>query len=664
MEDIKTAQAEQAVSAYWKRYCVKKTVSLMRQDKQAVARIIKEADRLMEQVFAFEDPWDMEPCQTPWKLDPMVWDQSPNGDMEWVYMLNRHGYLYKLLVAYWLTEDKAYVERLKWYLFHWISHNPILLQGGETIRTIDTGIRCMNWVPLLVHLLGDRQLTGRELKLLLRSLKEQFLYLKNAYVGKYSLSNWGVLQTTAVCLGYLWFGTCFGDREPETWALTELRCQLNLQVLEDGSHWEQSIMYHIEVLNACTSLLTGYGDCGKPAPDWLFDAVMRMNRYVMHAAGPDHMQQAQGDSDVTDVRDVLTRGALLCRDGELKYCGYRNLDLENLWLFGAEGADHYRDLPVIKPTQCHASYPDSGNIYMRSSWEENASYTWLTNGPLGSSHGHVDLTHLSLYHQGKPYLVDSGRYSYMEEEPLRPLLKSAMAHNVCVIDGQPHGKPSGSWGYESYGDCLKNYDVYQKPFHYAEAAYTGQAEDGTGYLVKHQVLAADPDIWMVVNQIQYKGLHSMKEYYHLDENVIPERFQTSWRLKQGNDCLMLSGDGEFELHPCTISKRYNKAIPGSVLVKQTHWIDRTVDVDWIVAEGIQVRDVPVYQYHSKTPASQDLVTAREFRLSSEESFLFLVFHRETFRGGKVFYCQGIPVYGKVVILHRRSGHDTQIRLRN
>ena len=68
---------------------------------------------------------------------------------------------------------------------------------------------------------------------------------------------------------------------------------------------------------------------------------------------------------------------------------------------------------------------DAGHIFFRSSWEEDSHFTYMKCGPLGSGHGHADLTHISLHYRGCPILVDSGRYSYVEEEPLRPFLKSA-----------------------------------------------------------------------------------------------------------------------------------------------------------------------------------------------------------------------------------------------
>mgnify|MGYP000270164165 CR=1 FL=1 len=37
--------------------------------------------------------------------------------------------------------------------------------------------------------------------------------------------------------------------------------------------------------------------------------------------GADHFQIAQGDSDVTDIRDVMTRGAMLFEESAFKYAG-------------------------------------------------------------------------------------------------------------------------------------------------------------------------------------------------------------------------------------------------------------------------------------------------------------------------------------------------------
>ena len=106
------------------------------------------------------------------------------------------------------------------------------------------------------------------------------------------------------------------------WAKDELLDQLESQIYGDGSHWEQSMMYHIEVLNSVTTMLVFRKRAGVETSKRIEEILYGMYDYVMHAAGPDHFQIAQGDSDVTDIRDVMTRGAMLFEESAFKYAGY------------------------------------------------------------------------------------------------------------------------------------------------------------------------------------------------------------------------------------------------------------------------------------------------------------------------------------------------------
>lgn len=552
--------------------------------REEAEKILAQADRLMAHTFSFEDRWDMEPCREPFTLKEMIWDRSPNGDPEWIFMLNRHEYMNKLLIAGWLTGDKAYVEKLKWFLFHWIQANPILPEGTVTTRTIDTGIRCMCWQYLLLHLLGEGLMEEREAAGILESMKEQFASLRKRYIGKYTLSNWGVLQTASICNGYLWFHEYLPSDGTEDWAWQELERQIGLQVLDDGAHWEQSMMYHMEVLLACMKLLASCRAWVRIEnrtefwrdTDWLEKAVDRMSRYVLFASGPDHLQIAQCDSDVTDVRDVMVKAAVLTGDGRYRYAGYDTADLDSAWMFGSAGVTGYSAMAGRKPESLSLAAADAGHIFFRSSWEEDSHFTYMKCGPLGSGHGHADLTHISLHYRGCPILVDSGRYSYVEEEPLRPFLKSAQAHNVCVIDGESHGRPRGSWGYDSFGQSFKNYYREQGPVHYGEMAYHGCLMSGAHYLVIRKVMAVDQGIWMIVNDIRCDGGHEVKEYYHLDSAVQGTPMGTGtdgagecWRLcSGGDDAMTVLGSRPFEAVPCVISKQYNQKEKSTCLVRK------------------------------------------------------------------------------------------------
>ena len=64
-------------------------------------------------------------------------------------------------------------------------------------------------------------------------MKDQFASLRKRYIGKYTLSNWGVLQTASICSGYLWFREYLPSDGTEDWAWKELERQMGLQVLDD-----------------------------------------------------------------------------------------------------------------------------------------------------------------------------------------------------------------------------------------------------------------------------------------------------------------------------------------------------------------------------------------------------------------------------------------------
>ena len=646
--------------------------------REEAEKILAQADRLMAHTFSFEDRWDMEPCSEPITLKEMIWDRSPNGDPEWIFMLNRHEYMNKLLIAGWLTGDKAYVEKLKWFLFHWIQANPILPEGTVTTRTIDTGIRCMSWQYLLLHLLGEGLMEEREAAGILESMKEQFASLRKRYIGKYTLSNWGVLQTASICNGYLWFHEYLPSDGTEDWAWQELERQIGLQVLDDGAHWEQSMMYHMEVLLACMKLLASCRAWVRIEnrtefwrdTDWLEKAVDRMSRYVLFASGPDHLQIAQCDSDVTDVRDVMVKAAVLTGDGRYRYAGYDTADLDSAWMFGSAGVTGYSAMAGRKPESLSLAAADAGHIFFRSSWEEDSHFTYMKCGPLGSGHGHADLTHISLHYRGCPILVDSGRYSYVEEEPLRPFLKSAQAHNVCVIDGESHGRPRGSWGYDSFGQSFKNYYREQGPVHYGEMAYHGCLMSGAHYLVIRKVMAVDQGIWMIVNDIRCDGGHEVKEYYHLDSAVQGTPMGTGtdgagecWRLCSGGyDAMTVLGSRPFEAVPCVISKQYNQKEKSTCLVRKTGFTDRITDWTCLFGEGTEAEKTQVFQYGSSRPETEEQVTAMSFCLSPDESWDFLVWNQETWQGGKIHDCRGVPVYAKAAAIHTINGNTTLYRL--
>ena len=695
MMDHMIGAVRQAARRFYAQYDPAATAAYVRANCRSKAEhLLHQAEDLMQNTFVFTDRWDMEPCAVPYTVPAGQWTHSPNGDPEWVFMLNRHDYLPKLWQAAVLTGEVRYRRKLIDSVMDWIASNPLTREGTPSTRTIDTGIRCMNWIQLLPFLLAEDALTDQEARTMIDRLSAQFANLRERYILKYTLSNWGVLQTTAFCAGYAWMGQLLPPGL-EAWAWQELQTQLRLQILEDGAHWEQSPMYHVEVLNACVRLLTqlyaaqkaGLSlcqearfalDAGTSSPErkagpgegtgseagWLVGAVRVLSRHVLYTADPALMQLPQCDSDVTDVRDVLARAAALLSDaGIYRWGAGETLDMDSVWQLGAAGIAAFEAQRPQTPVRCSWNCPQSGTVTLRSDWTARANFTALKNSPLGSSHGHADQTHLTLYCQGKPFLVDSGRYTYREDDPLRTQLKAPAAHNVCVIDGQSGGTPDGSWNYSDYAEIIPHYFAEQGNAHFAEMTFHGSLRDGTPYQITRRLFVLDEGVWLSVQDVICPGKHQVKEYFHLAQGVTVQPCLEGMLLQNGDVQLKMYYEGQMECHQGVLSSCYNQKELAPLLVHQVEMQDRWTSCTLFAVPEYAVRPAAVYKLGEDTPQPAENVTALDLQARQEKCWTLLVWNRENFRSGKVFRCHGQPVYGKAIALCDQDGRVKSIRLR-
>lgn len=695
MMDHMIGAVRQAARRFYAQYDPAATAAYVRANCRSEAEhLLHQAEDLMQNTFVFTDRWDMEPCAVPYTVPAGQWTHSPNGDPEWVFMLNRHDYLPKLWQAAVLTGEVRYRRKLIDSVMDWIASNPLTREGTPSTRTIDTGIRCMNWIQLLPFLLAEDALTDQEARTMIDSLSAQFANLRERYILKYTLSNWGVLQTTAFCAGYAWMGQLLPPGL-EAWAWQELQTQLRLQILEDGAHWEQSPMYHVEVLNACVRLLTqlyaaqkaGLSlcqearfalDAGTSSPErkagpgegagseagWLVRAVRVLSRHVLYTADPSLMQLPQCDSDVTDVRDVLARAAALLSDaGIYRWGAGETLDMDSVWQLGAAGIAAFEAQRPQTPVRCSWNCPQSGTVTLRSDWTARANFTALKNSPLGSSHGHADQTHLTLYCQGKPFLVDSGRYTYREDDPLRTQLKAPAAHNVCVIDGQSGGTPDGSWNYSDYAEIIPHYFAEQGNAHFAEMTFHGSLRDGTPYQITRRLFVLDEGVWLSVQDVICPGKHQVKEYFHLAQGVTVQPCLEGMLLQNGDVQLKMYYEGQMECYQGVLSSCYNQKELAPLLVHQVEMQDRWTSCTLFAVPEYVVRPAAVYKLGEDTPQPAENVTALDLQAGQEKCWTLLVWNRENFRSGKVFRCHGQPVYGKAIALCDQDGRVKSIRLR-
>ena len=233
---------------------------------------------------------------------------------------------------------------------------------------------------------------------------------------------------------------------PENWlrALGRLEENLRHAVLPDGVQWEQSPMYHCEVLHALLDTLLLAERNGIAVPPLLPEKARAMCRALAVWAAPDRTILPQGDSDVIDAGDLLAAGVLLFRDPLLAAAAQGPLCEETLWDFGPDAPARLAALPAAWPDCPSQKLEASGNYILRSGWGREDTWIHFRAGSLGGGHGHADLLHVDVYHGGEAVLTDAGRGTYVDGG-LRRALKDPAAHNTFRVDGAGFTCYRGTW---------------------------------------------------------------------------------------------------------------------------------------------------------------------------------------------------------------------------
>lgn len=615
------------------------------------ALIFQRADELIQQTFIFDKPWDMERCLTPYHLAQLDWNTQRNDDEEWCFMLNRMDYLDYLILAALLSHEIKYAEKAKLYILDWISAHPALKLEPST-RTLDTGIRVMNWFEALPYLEFLGCLSDCEREKIGHSIQAQLAYLKNSYLPKYKTSNWGSIQTCAI-VSILPFLLEDYKKDPlYIWAKDEMELQFSIQVYPDGMHWEQSTMYHIEVLNYGMKALYYLGLCKESSS--IQEPVYRLAESLLYQLTPSGGIETFGDSDRVCARDVFTRAAVLFSDPHFRFAGTETCDLESAYVLGGSGASRYNAMPAAQPKQLCYDGTDSGMYVIRSSWSSDASFTMFTNGSLGSGHGHSDNLHVSLTHKGQEILIDSGRYTYRENHALRTQLKGMQAHNSIILDEHEYCLPSDSWGYTDFGLPLKNYVRHADNIHYLE-----------GYMIGHdplqiwirKVIFIAPSIWLIVDDVKADGTHKAHTRFHFDPSLTVKA-QGMHLSVEGTSLIMTPPHCEMLLTKEACSLRYNEQLSHTVLHCKQSFTNHLTQITAFYDRTIQMDDVPVYQNLTEV-MSPEIAQARKFILSEQESYTIAVCSKEIYKGKKVLSCEGMPYHAKCVVIHQ-IGDEKQL----
>ena len=624
--------------------------------KKEIKRAKFQGDLLCNNIIIYNDPMDMEATSIPYKFDGVEWNRSANSDPEWIYMLNRNGFMVDLAIAYRVTENKKYIEKWKEYLFKFIKYNGTPSEyNKDSWRSLDTGIRLSNWMRSLIYLGSDLNLTEQEIEMLEESLKIHVEFLYKAYTPKQLLSNWGVLLITGVLSASILFPELV-DEEHRKWSWSLLEDQLDIQFYQDGIQWEQSPMYHHEVVLSSAYVMMHAEYTNHHVPINIREKLKPLVEASQFYKNHNEDLLSLHDSDNVDFSYVYSIYRCLGLANEV------NSENEKGILFvGSMYKDKYISYENRSVNGCFKQI-DSGFL----AYKDDNHLITLFNGRHGSAHGHATVGSVTINLNKHDIIGDPGRFTYLYNSPLRTGLKKQWMHNTVDVDNREDFKISGDSSYTEVQDPIGN--SYNQKGNYIglEGVWSGRAnvkedhdvlEKNLYTIRRTSFIENKMNIVIVFTAIDYPGEHKWRSIY----NIHP----TARCIKTGDKAVIesenmnfvvdsLDGDPFVKL-TSVFSTKYNQLCNNDKLVSNSSFIDRGIKIEaFYEKDTVKIKPLYVHQNGKSEQAEKDKMIGFEVKsLNSDEEFSIFYCAFDTFKGDKIYYSEkGQGIFGKLTVFNK------------
>ncbi|MBN1501830.1 MAG: alginate lyase family protein [Spirochaetes bacterium] len=494
------------------------------------------------------------------------WLYQPADDEEWIYAFNRHQYFICLGQSFVLTGDEKYAECFVSHAVDWIRRIGINnSDNAKAWRTIDAGFRLENWLKGLCFFEKSQSVPDSFLEVFFGSVIEHAEYLMREYDTFRLMSNWGVIQNRGLFMAGVMLPETKRTRDYVKVALQRLTEEINIQIYRDGVHWEQSPMYHVEVLHCFLDVIFIGIRNGIVLPEDILNKTRQMCRVVLFSQKPDHHGPMQGDSDRLDFRNILTKGAYVFSDSFLKSGAHDRFDFEISCEFGYRAKTEYDKIGAEKPAQVSFACSDSGNYYLRSGWEPESNYMRFHCGTLGAGHGHSDKLHVDLFANGEDILVDAGRFTYVDC-PERYFFKDPPAHNTVIVDGSFFTVCKDSWECSKLSQPVNRSHYFSQEYDFLQGGHLGYMDIGVFH--NRKIVYIKPDIYIIADEFYTSGRHRYTQFFNFNNTGFFNTDESIIYTGAGNitELIYLTPDIEIRTEASKMSREYNSFEENSVLV--------------------------------------------------------------------------------------------------
>lgn len=371
----------------------------------------------------------------------VVWTDYDPEDPEWMYGLNRHGFLMLMATAARRTGRADLAARVFEIMDHWIACCPCDEIQEEQIvskrsawgrhwkspwQMLNCGLRLKHWMWAL-HLLWDSPLlTPARFASYVCSMRQQALVLgrTSPNMDPKAAGNHLLMETEALLYWSLlpWLKEAPAARRT---ALHNLARCVRCQILPDGGHSERVPGYHLGAMEWFAAPLLCCKQNGLRLPGNAAKRVESMVRYAYYVLMPNRRAAHFGDCSEARADAAL--------DFACRFTG-----VVPPWKPAAAAARPlFAALPPLRKSggkwPLARRFPHAGYVSARGDWSEKADAVVMHAHGFGGGHSHSDWLSFLYARRGRTIITERGVNTY-DPDHENMLFRLGRAHNILQID--------------------------------------------------------------------------------------------------------------------------------------------------------------------------------------------------------------------------------------
>lgn len=536
--------------------------NFVKENCKEAQEIIRVADDVANQKFTFTLRWDMERTTEPVVFENDInWLYNPGNDPEWIFAFNRMRFWICLGQAYALTKDEKYTEAFIKQMKSFVENVKSDDENCQMAwRSIEVGLRLEYWLKAFLYFENSPLITDEVVEIFTNSIIDHAEFMMNVWNTFNLMSNWGVLGNHGLFLAGVILPTTDRTKEYIAESIRRLDAEITIQVFSDGCHWEQSPMYHNEVLHCFLDIVLIAKRCNITLPENIIEKTHKMCLASALQGKPNHCEISMGDSDNIDQRDLISRGAYIFNDSLLKSRGYDVPDFDTAWEIGDKGLFEYINMNSTLPENTDVAFYESSNFYFRNDYSENATFLHFHCGISGAGHGHCDKLHFDIFSRGEDVFVDAGRYTYVFGAG-REEFKEHKAHNVPMVDNRELYVQKDSWECFDLNRAINQKFKSTQKYGYTEGGYLAYMSP-EGVFVNRKIVYIKPDIFIICDEFYGNGEHTYNQFFHLNNTGTLEKCDDTSFVYTGDNVKanikFVTNGVKSDISDSKISRHYNQ----------------------------------------------------------------------------------------------------------